>query len=104
MSCDSTTASTDTSRAAFAPSPNLAWLWRVPLALLNAIARRREYDELLELDDRLLADVGLSRSIVADARRSSFADWATLVDCSISLDQARRTSLCESGASARLRE
>ncbi|WP_128924681.1 DUF1127 domain-containing protein [Bradyrhizobium guangxiense] len=103
MSCDSTTVSTDTSRSTFDPSPNLGWFWRLPLALLDAITRRREYDELLELDDRLLADVGLSRPIVAQARRSSFADWAMLVDCSISLDQARRTSPWESGASARLR-
>ncbi|MCK1717374.1 DUF1127 domain-containing protein [Bradyrhizobium sp. 141] len=77
MSCDSTTASTDTSRAAFAPSPTLRWFWRLPLALLNGITRRRQYNELLELDDRLLADVGLSRTIVAEVRKSHFADWRT---------------------------
>ncbi|WP_128918950.1 DUF1127 domain-containing protein [Bradyrhizobium nanningense] len=98
MSCDSTIASTDTSRAAFSPSPNLAWVWRLPLALLNGITRRRQYGELLELDDRLLADMGLSRTIVAEARKSASADWATLVDCSFSIDQARRTSPCEGGA------
>jgi hypothetical protein len=76
----------------------------LPLALLDAITRRREYSELLELDDRLLADVGLSRPIVAEARRSSFADWAPAVDCSMSLGQARRSWACESGASAHLRE
>ncbi|WP_259265517.1 MULTISPECIES: DUF1127 domain-containing protein [Bradyrhizobium] len=103
MSCDSTTASSGISRAAFGPAPNLAWVWRLPLTLLNAITRRREYNELLELDDRLLADVGLSRPIVAAARKSPIADWGPLADCSFSLNQTRRASPCESNASAHLR-
>ncbi|WP_456769666.1 DUF1127 domain-containing protein [Bradyrhizobium sp. USDA 3650] len=45
------------------------------LALLDGITRRRQYDELLELDDRLLADVGLSRTIVGEARRCYFSGW-----------------------------
>ncbi|WP_404525989.1 DUF1127 domain-containing protein [Bradyrhizobium diazoefficiens] len=39
--------------------------------------RRRQYGELLELDDRLLADLGLSRSTVEEVRRSPlyFEAW-----------------------------
>jgi hypothetical protein len=75
MSCDSTTGSIGTSNAVFGPSPNLGWFWKVPLALLDRITRHRQYDELLELDDRLLADIGLSRTIVGEARRCYFSGW-----------------------------
>lgn len=75
MSCDSTTGSIGTSSAAFVPSPNPRWLWKLPLALLDGVTRRRQYNELLELDDRLLADMGLSRTIVGEARRSYFSGW-----------------------------
>jgi len=72
MACNSAIASTDRS---VVPSPNLSWFWRFPLALLDAITRRRQYNELLELDDRLLADIGVSRTIVAEVRKSSFSGW-----------------------------
>ncbi|MGY3422563.1 MULTISPECIES: DUF1127 domain-containing protein [unclassified Bradyrhizobium] len=75
MSCDSTTGSISTSSAAFGPSPNPRWFWKLTLALLDGITRRRQYDELLELDDRLLADIGLSRTIVGEARRCYFSGW-----------------------------
>ncbi|MDE5459773.1 DUF1127 domain-containing protein [Bradyrhizobium sp. CSS354] len=75
MSCDSTTGSISTSSAAFAPSPNPRWFWKLTLALLDGITRRRQYDELLELDDRLLADIGLSRTIVGEARQCYFSGW-----------------------------
>ncbi|WP_142251355.1 DUF1127 domain-containing protein [Bradyrhizobium sp. UNPF46] len=101
MSCGSTTASIDTSGATYGPSPDLRWFWRLPLALLNEITRHRQYNELLELDDRLLADVGLSRTIVARARQFPSAGWAPLVDGSFYLDQVRHISPREGGAPAK---
>jgi uncharacterized protein YjiS (DUF1127 family) len=54
--------------------PDLEWSWKIPLAWLAGIAtrweRRRQYRQLLELDDRLLADIGLSRTIVREVRSS----------------------------------
>jgi uncharacterized protein YjiS (DUF1127 family) len=48
--------------------------WKIPLAWLAGIAlgweRRYRYRQLLELDDRLLADIGLSRTAVEEVRRS----------------------------------
>jgi len=45
-----------------------------PLVWLAGIAlwwrRRSQYRELLELDDRLLADIGVSRTDVEEVRRS----------------------------------
>jgi uncharacterized protein YjiS (DUF1127 family) len=46
----------------------------MPFAWLDGIAsrweRRRQYGQLLELDDRMLADIGLSRTIAKEVRRS----------------------------------
>ncbi len=54
------------------PSPG--WFWKGPVAWLAGIARRwerrSEYRELLELNDRLLADIGLSREDVEQVRGS----------------------------------
>ena len=75
MSCNSAIGQADTSATAYRPSPNLRWFWKLPLAILNGIARRRQYNELLDLDDRLLADIGVSRTIIAEARKDSFSDW-----------------------------
>ena len=61
--------------------PKFGWFWEIPLAWLAAIAlaleRRQQYSQLLELDDRLLADMGLSRTGVEEVRRSSLylAAW-----------------------------
>ena len=75
MSCGSTTGNSGTALDATSPSfPNLGWSWKIPLAWLAGIARgwdrRYQYRQLLELDDRLLADIGLSRTAVEEVRRS----------------------------------
>jgi uncharacterized protein YjiS (DUF1127 family) len=75
MSCGSTTGnSTNTLEAASSSFSAFRWSWKIPLAWLAAIARwlerRHQYRQLLELDDRLLADIGVSRTAVAEVRRS----------------------------------
>jgi uncharacterized protein YjiS (DUF1127 family) len=70
MSCGSTTCnSTNTLDAA-----SRSVTWKIPRAWLDGIAlrweRRRQYGQLRELDDHLLADIGLSRIVVDEARRS----------------------------------
>ena len=76
MPCGSTTRiSTNTLDAASPSFPDLGWFWKIPLAWLAEITfrwdRRRQYRQLLELDARMLADIGLSRTTVEEARRSS---------------------------------
>jgi uncharacterized protein YjiS (DUF1127 family) len=75
MSCSSTRGSSDTSHTALPAFLDLGWFWKFPFAQLAGLAlwleRRRQYSELLELDDRLLADIGVSRTIVEEVRRSS---------------------------------
>ena len=48
--------------------------WKIPFAWLVGIAvwckRRDQYRQLLELDDRLLADIGVPRTDVGEVRRS----------------------------------
>ena len=75
MSCDSTSGNSVIAPGATSlPFPDLGWSWKIPLASLGAIAlwldRRYEYRQLLELDDHLLADIGLSRTDVEQVRRS----------------------------------
>ena len=75
MPCGSTIDdSTHPLDAVSASFPGLRWSWGIPLAWLVGIAlwweRRSQYRELLELDDRLLADIGLSRGDVGEVRRS----------------------------------
>jgi uncharacterized protein YjiS (DUF1127 family) len=54
--------------------PTLRWSWKTPLAWLGGIAlwleQRHQYKQLLELDERLLADIGVSKTAAVEARRS----------------------------------
>jgi uncharacterized protein YjiS (DUF1127 family) len=56
--------------------PAFRWSWKMLFAWLIRIAvwwdRRDQYRLLLELDDRLLADIGVSRTDVEELRRSRF--------------------------------
>ena len=75
MSCGSITSiSTNILEPASPYLPGLGWSWKIPLVWLDGIARRWErrgqYRDLLELDDRMLADVGLARTGVEEVRRS----------------------------------
>jgi uncharacterized protein YjiS (DUF1127 family) len=81
MSCGSTTSnSTRTLDAASPFLPDLGWSWKIPLAWLAGLflawERRRQYSELLELNDHLLADIGISRTTIEEARRSSLYQCA----------------------------
>jgi uncharacterized protein YjiS (DUF1127 family) len=77
MPCGSTICDSTNNRQAASPLfSDLRWSWKIPLAWLAGISRRweRRYDsrQLLQLDDRLLADIGLSRTdVVEEVRRSS---------------------------------
>jgi uncharacterized protein YjiS (DUF1127 family) len=75
MSCGSTTGNSTNTLGAPSPSfPDLGWSWKIPLAWLTGMVlrweRRRQYRQLLELDDHLLADIGLSRTIIKEVRQS----------------------------------
>jgi uncharacterized protein YjiS (DUF1127 family) len=75
MACASTNCnSTNTLNAASLAFPDLGWSWRILLVWLTGIAlwweRRSQYRQLLELDDHLLADIGVSRTTVEEVRRS----------------------------------
>jgi uncharacterized protein YjiS (DUF1127 family) len=76
MSCGSTICNSAHAPDATAarPFPAAGWSGKIPLAWLAGIAlgweRRHQYKQLLELDDRLLADIGLSRTGTAEVRRS----------------------------------
>jgi uncharacterized protein YjiS (DUF1127 family) len=75
MTCGSTTSNSANTLDAISPSfPGLGWFWKIPLAWLDGIAlrweRRRQYRQLLELDDHLLSDIGMSRTTVEEVRRS----------------------------------
>jgi uncharacterized protein YjiS (DUF1127 family) len=57
--------------------PDRRWSWQIPLSWLARIAfeceRRHQRRQLLELDDRLLADIGISRQqAVEEALKSSW--------------------------------
>ena len=75
MSCGSTICNSTKTLDVTSPSlPDLRWSWKIPFAWLAGIARgcERRYQcrQLLELDDHLLADIGLSRTAVEEVRRS----------------------------------
>ena len=74
MSCGSTTSnSTYNNPAPVRSFPDSRW-WKIPFAWLVGIVpaweRRCQYRQLLELDERLLADMGISRTTVEEVRRS----------------------------------
>ena len=68
---DNSTNTLDRTSASF---PAFRWSWKIPFAWLIGIAvwwkRRDQYRQLLELDDRLLADIGVPRTDVGEVRRS----------------------------------
>jgi uncharacterized protein YjiS (DUF1127 family) len=72
MSCGSTTCNNH--EGASTSFPDLRWSWKIPLAWLAGLAlgleRRCHRSELLQFDDRLLADIGVSRTAVEEVRRS----------------------------------
>jgi uncharacterized protein YjiS (DUF1127 family) len=75
MSCGSTTCSSTNTLDAPSPSfPDHRGSRKIPLAWLAGIAlwweRQYQYRQLLELDDRLLADIGVSRTAAEEVRRS----------------------------------
>lgn len=74
MACGSTINNSTNTLAASGSFPALGWSWRTPAAWLAGIAlwleRRDQYRQLLELDDRLLADIGVSKANVEEVRRS----------------------------------
>jgi uncharacterized protein YjiS (DUF1127 family) len=75
MSCGSMIgSSTNTLDAAPASSPDLRWSWNTPFGWLSGLAREWERGcqsrQLLALDDRLLADIGVSRPAIEEVRRS----------------------------------
>lgn len=71
MASDSTTSNSNNEAASF---PTLRWSWKSPLAWLDGIAlwleERHQYKELLDLDERMLADIGVSKPAAIEARRS----------------------------------
>jgi uncharacterized protein YjiS (DUF1127 family) len=75
MSCGSITCNSTNTPSAVSPDfPDIRWSWRIPQAWLSGIAmgleRRCQNRQLLELDDRLLADIGVSRSAVKEVHSS----------------------------------
>jgi uncharacterized protein YjiS (DUF1127 family) len=70
MSCGSTTCTTRYDIPASKPFAGFEWLWQRPSVWLAKInddyERSHQRRQLLELDDRLLADVGLSREQAAE--------------------------------------
>ena len=76
MSCGSTTCTTRYDIPASKPFAGVEWLWQRPsvwLAKINdGCERSHQRRQLLELNDRLLADIGLSREQAVEEVRKSF--------------------------------
>jgi uncharacterized protein YjiS (DUF1127 family) len=75
MPCGGATCkSTNTLDAASSSFPDFGWSWKTLITWLAGLAlgwqRQSQYSQLLELDDRLLADIGVSRTAVKEVRRS----------------------------------
>ncbi len=75
MSCGSTTCNSANNHDEASTSfPDLKWSWKIPLAWMAGLApgleRQYQGGELLQLDNRLLADIGVSRTAVEEVRRS----------------------------------
>lgn len=71
MSCGSSACTSKNYLETASPSfPGRRWSWQIPLAWLAGIVlwcgRRYELGQLVELDDRLLADIGISRQQAVD--------------------------------------
>ena len=82
MSCGSTTCTPTNYLETASSFPDPGWSRQMPLAWLNRIAlgweRRHQRRQLLELDDRLLSDIGISRQQAAEeALKSSWARMMT---------------------------
>lgn len=76
MSCGSTTCTTRYDIPASKPFAGFEWLWQRPSVWLAKISRgdeqRHQRRQLLELNDRLLADIGLSREQAVEEACKSF--------------------------------
>ena len=75
MSCGSTTCNSTDNLKSDSPSfPDLKWSWNILVVWLakKALQRERPHQrrQLLELGDRLLADIGVSRTATEEAHRS----------------------------------
>ena len=81
MSCGSTICDPINALDAASPAfPDLGWSWKTPFAWLGGMVlwwdRRYQYRKLLELDDRLLDDIGVSRTAVEEMRGPSLYERA----------------------------
>ena len=79
MSCGSTQCSSSLSHSSFQPlaipAPFTGWgriCWRIAARLLRLYDRQSQRRALLELDDRMLADIGLSREQAQTEGRKPF--------------------------------
>jgi uncharacterized protein YjiS (DUF1127 family) len=76
MSCGSATCTTRYDIPASKPFAGLEWLWQRPSVwqakFSHGRERRHQRRQLLELDDHLLADIGLPREDAVEEARKSF--------------------------------
>jgi uncharacterized protein YjiS (DUF1127 family) len=82
MSCGSTACTTEYDLPASKPFAGFERLWQGPSAWLDKISRgcerRHQRRQLLELNDRLLADIGLSREQAVEEACKSFWTGETM--------------------------
>ncbi len=65
-----------TARAANAGQPTGSFLTRAIRGFVAAIERRRAYRALMELDDRMLADIGVTRGTIRERLAGATAEAA----------------------------